>query len=577
MNLFKLLPTTLIGATALAMGLQACNVGQTPSAFHDNDKKARFSNQHSENIYNALVAELYSYYGELEKATDYYSRIPTGNDSLEASRRLAELAFEQNNDVLALQAIDRWIKIEPESSSALRQRAILYIRNDNINAAAKDLFELQKVIDDEQPGHGIIFVTSLVSLEEEKEKAYQAFKKYSDLTNHPTEAKLALSALALNGNKFEEAAQAVKVLRNSGEQGDRDRATLMYAKALVGMEKKQEALDELAPHFDETKNIELKLEYARLLIMNEQMTEALSAFRKLSTQYPDNADVYYTLGLLYLEQKQFENALPVLNRLIDLPGRRGEGFYFLGETYEGLQDYEAAIEAYQEAIDMGFYKEAQVRLIFLKKDMKGLDAALDDLQSMRETYDSEDDLLDSWLIEGGLYYEAKNYEKSLEAYKEAKSYDSKNIDLLYAESLVYTAMEDIPRTEAVLRELLDEDPENASALNALGYTLVLHTERFDEAKELIEKALEIKPNDPAITDSLGWVEYRLGNLEEAERLLRKAYDALPDPEVAAHLAEVLLKMGRKEEAEKMLKEMTVKHPKDEHLIDVKKKFDLGGA
>jgi tetratricopeptide (TPR) repeat protein len=577
MNLFKLLPTTIIGAAALAVGLQACNVAQPPSAFHENDKKARFSNQHSENIYNALVAELYSYYGELEKATDYYGRISTGNDSLEASRRLAELAFEQNDDVLALQAIDRWISIEPESSSALRQRAILYIRNDNINAAAKDLFELQKTIDNEQPGHGVIFVTSLVSLEEEKEKAYEAFKKYSDLTNHPTDAKLALAALALNANKYEEAAKAVDELRDSGKQEDRDRATLMYAKALGGMDKKEEALAVLEPEFNKTKNIELKLEYARLLIMNEEMSKALSAFRKLSTQYPDNADVYYTLGLLYLEQKQYENALPVLKRLIELPGRRGEGFYFLGETYEGLQDHEAAVEAYQEAIDMGFYKEAQARIIFLKKDMQGLSAALDDLKAMREVFDSDEDLLDSWMIEGGLYYEAKDYKNALQAFKEAKNYDSKNVDLLYAESLVYTAMEDIPKTEAVLRELLDEDPNNASALNALGYTLVLHTNRFSEAKELIQKALKIKPDDPAITDSLGWAEYRLGNLKEAERLLRKAYNVLPDPEVAAHLAEVLLKRGKKDEAEQMLKDMTVKHPKDKHLLDVKKKFDLGGV
>jgi Flp pilus assembly protein TadD len=105
--------------------------------------------------------------------------------------------------------------------------------------------------------------------------------------------------------------------------------------------------------------------------------------------------------------------------------------------------------------------------------------------------------------------------------------------------------------EQDLRFILEREPDNAMALNALGYTLADRTTRYTEAKQLIEQAYQLTPNDPAILDSLGWVNYRLGNLDEAERLLRQALQEYPDHEVAAHLGEVLWAQGKQQEARKL--------------------------
>ncbi len=126
-----------------------------------------------------------------------------------------------------------------------------------------------------------------------------------------------------------------------------------------------------------------------------------------------------------------------------------------------------------------------------------------------------------------------------------------DLNLLYTRSMLAEKRNDLKQMESDLRAILKREPDNAMALNALGYTLSDRTTRYAEAKELIERAHQLNPEDPAVLDSLGWVNYRLGNLDEAERLLRQALERFPDHEVAAHLGEVLWAKGEQREARKV--------------------------
>jgi Flp pilus assembly protein TadD len=124
----------------------------------------------------------------------------------------------------------------------------------------------------------------------------------------------------------------------------------------------------------------------------------------------------------------------------------------------------------------------------------------------------------------------------------------KDSNLLYARAMLREQQGELEQMEADLRDILTRDPQNATALNALGYTLADHTDRLDEALSLISEALELQPGEPAILDSMGWVLFRLGRYEEAVGYLRQAYQQFPDPEVAAHLGEVLWVSGDTEAA-----------------------------
>lgn len=147
-----------------------------------------------------------------------------------------------------------------------------------------------------------------------------------------------------------------------------------------------------------------------------------------------------------------------------------------------------------------------------------------------------------------------------------------NSDLLYARAMLAEKLDMIEVLERDLREILSREPNNADALNALGYTLADRTNRYEEALELIKQAYELRPDDHYIVDSMGWIMYRLGRYEEALKFLRRAMELNNDPEVAAHLGEVLWVMGDKAAARKIWNTALESTPDDERLLDVIKRF-----
>ena len=157
-------------------------------------------------------------------------------------------------------------------------------------------------------------------------------------------------------------------------------------------------------------------------------------------------------------------------------------------------------------------------------------------------------------------------ERAMQLSNEALSQFEDSSSLLYTRALLAERLGKPAGLEADLQRILDLEPDNAMALNALGYTLADRNQRLDEALEMIEKAHRLRPEDPAILDSLGWVHYRLGNLELAEELLRRAYAAFPDAEVGAHLGEVLWQLGKHREARDVWDEAAA-DAEDSSLID----------
>jgi len=140
-------------------------------------------------------------------------------------------------------------------------------------------------------------------------------------------------------------------------------------------------------------------------------------------------------------------------------------------------------------------------------------------------------------------------------------------DLLYEQSMMSEKLNGMDEMEMLLKRVIALKPDNANAYNALGYSLADRSQRLEEARTLIAKAVSLAPNEPFFIDSMGWVEYRLGNKPEALRLLREAYQARPDTEIAAHLGEVLWVSGEHEEARRIWQEGAKREPKNEALLE----------
>jgi len=156
---------------------------------------------------------------------------------------------------------------------------------------------------------------------------------------------------------------------------------------------------------------------------------------------------------------------------------------------------------------------------------------------------------------------------------DAALHNKYNSELLYSRAMLAEKMDRLDVLEADLRQILEREPDNANALNALGYTLADRTNRFEEAEQLIDRALELRPDDHFILDSKGWVLYRLGKLDEAIQYLRRALELIPDAEVAAHLGEVLWVKGDRKEAMQIWDTALKAAPDNPHLQDVIQRFN----
>lgn len=561
----------------LIMGQTSCSVDSetTPESLtysHD-------SSQVAQQVYNALLGEMYSYYGDIDKSLTHYMQVIENNYAPEVAKRITKLAARSNNNENAMQAVQQWVALEPESVDAHQYLALLNIRMNNAKAAAKELLWIYHYLEKNNK-NGFTFVASLVGFETNKEVAYQAFKIFAQKSKNPNEASLALAALAMNTGNFEEVLNVVKQAMQSSKIRVKERAALFYAKAMMNLDRQEEAIKRLKPLVRRSKNTNLNLEYARLLVLDKQYERANVLFNDLYKKYPNNEDILYTLGILYLEMKRFDDAQPLFERLSNMPnrGKSDESYYFLGKIYQAQKRYKKAILAYTQAQGTLFSHEAEINIATLLFKTQGLAEARAYLTLRMSKTSEAEKLLALRLVEGQLLYNAKNYPQALRVYKIILERYPDNFDGLYSRSLTYTQMGDIKSAEIDLKKILKKTPDNVTALNALGYSLACYTERFDEAKTLIAKALKLQPDDPAILDSMGWVEYRIGNYKQAEKLLRQAYKSLQDPEVASHLIETLSKNKKSKEARLILEEMLNKFPNDERLKVLQKKiYRLGVA
>ncbi len=291
-------------------------------------------------------------------------------------------------------------------------------------------------------------------------------------------------------------------------------------------------------------NQELRLQYARLLGSEGDYTGAREQFALLLEVDPANPELLSTAALLDFELEFFDAAQLKFEQLIALGERPDEAHYYIGRIEMSRDRYPEAIESFAQVGPSREFRDAKARAATLLADTAFASDIRDFFEAQRRAFPGnaeqlfllEADALRDWDVEA-----LKAYDRGLTAFP-------RSFSLLYGRAMVHEADGELTAMETDLRRILEQDPNHAATLNALGYTLTNYTERYEEAADLIERALALSPGDPAILDSLGWVYYKLGQLAQSEALLRQAHQAFPDPEVAAHLGEVLWIQGKQIEA-----------------------------
>jgi len=317
---------------------------------------------------------------------------------------------------------------------------------------------------------------------------------------------------------------------------------------------------------------DLRLSYARLLIQNQDFEAAQAQFKILMDQRPQDWETLFSIALLDLEMEDYAEAIQQLNRLVAEDQRLDESEYYLGFSYEKLGEFTEAIRHYKNVrIGTNNFLAAQQQATRLAIQSGQLDEAHEWILERSRGNPRLEIILTT--IESGALIQNGHTDRAKNLLDSALNKYLNDTDLLFSRVMLYDTLQDRASSEADLRQIILMKPDDSRALNHLGYMLADQTDRYQEALELLERAIAISPDDPAILDSLAWAQYKLGQYEESLSNLRKAFVDFPDHEVASHIGEVLWAMGRRDEARKVWADALVDRPDSELIKEAMERLD----
>jgi len=512
-------------------------------------------------LYELLVGEFAGNIGDMELAIESYDRAAMMSDDPRLAARAAYIAVYSEDYDKALHSLERWEALAPEDSDLDRMYAITHLKLGEPLAAAT---YIQGILDTvEGNGHEkALAVKRLLAKESNVEDGLvvlEALNKADPTNQHM----LILQArYAAQLEKFDDAIDVLdRVLEMDPTQTD---VHIIKSRILAAQGKQEQSIALIAAVLmEQPENDNLRLQYARMLVEQKKFQQAKAQFNVLLESEPQNPDILLSMGLLNIETGDLDEAGGYLQQLVDIGQKENISNYYLGRIAQNQEQHKIAISHYLKVNSGDYVFDSKLRIAGLFARLGRVDEGLRQLEVLAENQTSWPYRVRVYLAQGEILASKQRYAEGLEMYSRALQQKPDDADLLYARALMAEKVDRIDITEADLRKLLSAQPENANALNALGYTLADRTERLEEAREYIKRAAELVPDDPAILDSLGWVSYRLGNMQDALKWLSLAFEKLEDAEIAAHYGEVLWINNQKEKAEKVWNiglEKNAEHP-----------------
>lgn len=492
-------------------------------------------------LYTLLVAEVAGNREQYDVAlANYYYQAERTKDAGVAARA-TRIARFLNARRAALRSAELWAQLEPDNAEAqLAATAELTLAGD----LDKALVHAEKAL--ELGGNAPLqsLAATAVSNRELTERVMPEFQRLAAKYPDNGEVVLAHAMLLRAAHQYRKALALVR--RVQEQHPDMLDAPLLESHLLVDQGKRKEAVQLLEKLVDiYPQESRLRLQYARLLIRDD-LSLAQQQFAELVKQHPNDGNMILSLALIRFETKHFSESKPLFERLLEIGQHESAAHFYLGGIAEHNDDIRGAIAHYRQVQPGSDYLQAIARgtELLAANDLTGENR--DWFAQLRQRHPEQAEQF--YLAEAKLLDKHGHQQQALDLINQALENHRDSGRLIYTQALINDQLGNTAAFEQGMRNLLERDPDNATLLNTLGYKLAEDDSRLQEAHQLIGKALQLSPEDPAIIDSMGWVEYRLGNHSKAVEYLQKALDKLPDHEIAAHLGEVLWMQGNREQA-----------------------------
>jgi tetratricopeptide (TPR) repeat protein len=490
-------------------------------------------------------------------------------------RRACDIALQARAGEQALDAARAWRQAAPDSIDARRYQLQILIALNRPEEAGEPLKSWLAMTPPDQRSSMIAATPRLLQRVADRKQAATLLEQWlapnRDVLPTRTASRVALGRMWLGAS---DPAKALQLAQQAADDDAGASAPALLAIEMMPIKPEAEAIATrylAQPQVDTA----VRLSYVTALTRSQRYGEAAQQLERLTQIEPELSAPWLTLGALRLDMKQPREAEAALTRYVELvqkqPGtpsdtsesegsdsganeasedrRLSQAWLLLAQIAEQRGDLKAAEAWLAKIDDPKSALEVQSRRASLLARQGQMAQARELIRRMPERNDEE--ARAKMLAEVQLLREFKRWREAIEVMSAANKRFPDDADLLYEQAMLEDKLERYAEMERLLQRVIQLKPDNPHAHNALGYSLADRSVRLPEAKSLIQKAMALAPGDPFIVDSMGWVEFRMGNREEALRWLQKAYAARPDTEIAAHLGEVLWAMGKRDEARRV--------------------------
>ncbi len=534
-------------------------------------------------LYQLLIGEINASTGEPAAAVSLLLDAARRTKDPQLFKRATDLALESRSGDAALQSARAWRQAVPESAEAHRYVLQILLALNRVPESADALRSLIEVTPVAERAQTLGSIPRLYARASDKKQAAavveQALLPTIAGNAGAAPAWVSIGRLRMAAGNTTGALEAARRAQAADAQSE---APVLLALELMDARTPQaEAL--VRNYFTNARatSPELRLAYVRSLLDAQRNADALAQLQALTRESPDNAQAWLVLGSVQAQENQSVPAQASLQRYISLAQAQGgpsadkarglaQAYLALAQLAEKRKDFAAAESWLSKIESADVMMQTQTRRAVLLGRQGRLQEGIALIRSLPER--RVDEARAKLLAEVSLLREFKQYQPAYDLMGKAIAESPQEIELIYEQSMLAEKLQLLPDMERLLRQVIALKPDYHAAYNALGYSLADRNVRLPEAKQLIQKALEFVPADPFIQDSLGWVEFRLGNRTEALRILEAAFKARPDAEIAAHLGEVLWSLGQRERAQAIWKQGLLINADNETLQETIKRL-----
>lgn len=475
-------------------------------------------------------------------------------------QRLEEIEQENQQQNLASQTL-------PDTSL---QNAALAASGQQDDVAQQNSSELERNYQPNEPiDIHIRQVSGLLVRQSNGESAVQISEEY--VRRYADSAQVLLSASYV-ANYFEQTDTAEGWLSQALElRPNWDVAAQMYAGMLARQGKDEERVAYIGSYIkDNPESVAMRIQYAVELARQEEYQAGLDVMQQVVQDDETNVGAIVYAAALAQQLEQDELTEDLYLKAVALEPDNDNVLWSLAAFAIADENYRKA-ESYYERVGRGeYFFRAQLQIANMRYEIRGLTSAVNFLRRIRPR--TEGEFIEIALSRHYMLMQDHQYEEALGYINDSLVYLPESDDLVYARALVAAELKELAIAESDFRAIIERNPEHANALNALGYTLADQTDRYEEAKELILKALELRPQQGHILDSMGWVLYRLEDYQGAISYLQQAYDVMKEAEVATHLGEVYWESGQQQQAREIWQEAYELDPNNLVLLETLKRY-----